>query len=263
MPPTKIARTKPSREAARAGTRFCDRSPPASKADHTAPWSNSTSGRSRTPSSPQAKHSPSPDPDPAASPGAAGPSPDPARPAHNGAPRAPATRPRARRAARSAHKGGRAGPGTRQVLLRASRAARGRGRGPGPAGLGALTFSMVPGSRRSSSRQRTTPSFSDACKKPSGSEMVFLGDSSTPRVMSHVTVCSAEFIAAAARAGRREGARARRSPRSGGPARGRPRPRRLRAHGALGAGDWLGRPSRSGSAPLAPRALARCQVPFH
>lgn len=72
---------------------------------------------------------------------------------------------------------------------------------PGP-----LTFSMVPGSRRSSSRHRTTPSLSDACKKTSGSEMVFFGDSSTPRVMSHVTVCSAEFIAAAARAARTEGA---------------------------------------------------------
>lgn len=57
---------------------------------------------------------------------------------------------------------------------------------------------MVPGSRRSSSLQRTTPSFRDACKNPSGSEMLFLGDSSTPRVISHVTVCSAEFMAAAA-----------------------------------------------------------------
>lgn len=79
---------------------------------------------------------------------------------------------------------------------------------PGPvrrggAGWGALTFSMVPGSRRSNSLQRTTPSFRDACRKPSGSEMVFLGDSSTPKVMSHVTVCSAEFIAAARPASRR------------------------------------------------------------
>lgn len=57
---------------------------------------------------------------------------------------------------------------------------------------------MVPGSRRSSSLHSTTPSFREACKNPSGSEMLFLGDSSTPRVISHVTVCSAEFMAAAA-----------------------------------------------------------------
>jgi hypothetical protein len=140
-----------------------------------------------------------------------GPLSGPGRPAHNGAPGAPATGPRARRAARSAHKGERAGP--EPARARCSCAHRGPGRaGPGRAGGAgwawgwALTFSMVPGSRRSSSLQRTTPSFSDACKKTSGSEMVFLGDSSTPRVISHVTVCSAEFIAAAARAGRREGA---------------------------------------------------------
>lgn len=69
--------------------------------------------------------------------------------------------------------------------------------GPRPAAH-RLTFSMVPGSRRSSRRHSTTPSLRDACRKPSGSATVFLGDSSTPSAMSHVTVCSAEFIAAAA-----------------------------------------------------------------
>lgn len=33
--------------------------------------------------------------------------------------------------------------------------------------------------------------------------MVFLGDSSTPRAISHVTVCSAEFMAMAAAGGGR------------------------------------------------------------
>lgn len=63
-----------------------------------------------------------------------------------------------------------------------------------PKWCGLLTFSVVPGRSRSSSLHKTTPSFNDDCKKPSGSEMVFFGDSSTPRVMSHVTVCSAGFM---------------------------------------------------------------------
>lgn len=58
----------------------------------------------------------------------------------------------------------------------------------------ALTLSVEPGLRRSSSRHRTTPSFRELCRKASGSEMVFLGDSSTPSVINHVTVCSAEFM---------------------------------------------------------------------
>lgn len=152
---------------------------------------------------------------------------------HTMAPRTPATgssrrqrAPRAGRVPGSAHKGDawapprpalsqpraatrcrRERPGTRASLRIAGEAGRGASHRlglppPGPVrrggvGPGTLTFSMVPGSRRSSSLQRTTPSFRDACRKPSGSEMVFLGDSSTPKVMSHVTVCSAEFIAAA------------------------------------------------------------------
>lgn len=58
----------------------------------------------------------------------------------------------------------------------------------------ALTFSVDPGLSRSSSLHKTTPSFREVCKKASGSEMVFFGDSSTPSVINHVTVCSAEFM---------------------------------------------------------------------
>ncbi len=58
----------------------------------------------------------------------------------------------------------------------------------------ALTFSVDPGLSRSSSLHRTTPSFREVCRKASGSEMVFFGDSSTPSVINHVTVCSAEFM---------------------------------------------------------------------
>lgn len=58
----------------------------------------------------------------------------------------------------------------------------------------ALTFSVDPGLSRSSSLHRTTPSFKEVCRNASGSEMVFFGDSSTPSVISHVTVCSAEFM---------------------------------------------------------------------
>ena len=164
------------------------------------------------------------------------PAPSPSHTSHNGAPSsrhwilAPPARPPHGWRSRSAHKGGAWAPPRprspspardHQVPVRAIPCPRvsahpgspwtRRGAGPPTApsshcrGLltkGAqagetLTFSMVPGSRRSNSLQRTTPSFKDACRKPSGSEMVFLGDSSTPKVMSHVTVCSAEFIAAA------------------------------------------------------------------
>lgn len=155
--------------------------------------------------------------------------------------------------------------------LRAPPAAAGTRRGahrPGPGRRGGasaapLTFSMVPGSRRSSSRHRTTPSFRDACRKPSGSAMVFLGDSSTPRVMSHVTVCSAEFIAAA------RPASPRREPVWAPFTSERPRPGRLRpppppARPWAGRPrDWLGRRrGPAGSRSLA-CVLADCQVPFH
>lgn len=63
----------------------------------------------------------------------------------------------------------------------------------------ALTLSVVPGRSRSSNLHRTTPSFNEDCRNPSGSEMVFFGDSKTPSVMSHVTVCSAGFMATPAR----------------------------------------------------------------
>lgn len=59
----------------------------------------------------------------------------------------------------------------------------------------ALTFSVDPGLSRSSSLHRTTPSLREVCRNASGSEMVFFGDSSTPSVINHVTVCSAEFMA--------------------------------------------------------------------
>lgn len=59
-----------------------------------------------------------------------------------------------------------------------------------------LTFSVQPGRRRSSNRHNTTPSFNAPCRNPSGSDTVFFGDSRTPSVMSHVTVCSAGFILA-------------------------------------------------------------------
>lgn len=58
----------------------------------------------------------------------------------------------------------------------------------------ALTFSVDPGLSRSSSLHKTTPSFREVCRNASGSEMVFFGDSSTPSVINHVTVCSAEFM---------------------------------------------------------------------
>lgn len=58
----------------------------------------------------------------------------------------------------------------------------------------ALTFSVDPGLSRSSSLHKTTPSFRELCRNASGSEMVFFGDSSTPSVINHVTVCSAEFM---------------------------------------------------------------------
>lgn len=116
----------------------------------------------------------------------------------------------------------------------------------GGADRGALTFSMVPGSRRSNSLQRTTPSFRDACRKPSGSEMVFLGDSSTPKVMSHVTVCSAEFIAAA------RPASLRREPVSAPFTSERPQPGRERSPPPPPARPWRG--PRRRLARAAPRS---------
>lgn len=61
-------------------------------------------------------------------------------------------------------------------------------------GVNALTFSVEPGLRRSNSLHKTTPSFKELWRNASGSEMVFFGDSSTPSVINHVTVCSAEFM---------------------------------------------------------------------
>lgn len=58
-----------------------------------------------------------------------------------------------------------------------------------------LTLSTVPGLSRCSSLHSTAPSCRDVWRKASGSEMLFLGDSRTPSVMSHVTVRSAEFMA--------------------------------------------------------------------
>ncbi len=57
-----------------------------------------------------------------------------------------------------------------------------------------LTVWTEPGRSRSSNLHKTTPSLRDACKKPSGSDSVFLGDSRTPSVINHVMVCSAEFM---------------------------------------------------------------------
>lgn len=54
---------------------------------------------------------------------------------------------------------------------------------------------MEPGLSRSSSLHKTTPSLREVCKNASGSDIVFFGDSSTPSVISQVTVCSAEFMA--------------------------------------------------------------------
>lgn len=59
-----------------------------------------------------------------------------------------------------------------------------------------LTFT-VPGLSLSSSRHRTVPSCRDVWRKASGSEMLFFGDSRTPKDMSQVTVCSAEFMSEA------------------------------------------------------------------
>lgn len=57
-----------------------------------------------------------------------------------------------------------------------------------------LTFSVEPGLSRSNSLHKTTPSLRELWRNASGSEMVFFGDSSTPSVINHVTVCSAEFM---------------------------------------------------------------------
>lgn len=68
-------------------------------------------------------------------------------------------------------------------------------RGSGEEGcFNALTFSVDPGLSRSNSLHKTTPSFRELWRNASGSEMVFFGDSRTPSVINHVTVCSAEFM---------------------------------------------------------------------
>lgn len=64
----------------------------------------------------------------------------------------------------------------------------------GAGGFNVLTFSVEPGLSRSNSLHKTTPSFRELWRNASGSEMVFFGDSSTPSVINHVTVCSAEFM---------------------------------------------------------------------
>lgn len=58
-----------------------------------------------------------------------------------------------------------------------------------------LTLGVNPGTSRSASLHRTTPSFSDVFKNSSGSAMFFLGELSTPSDINHVTVCSSGFIA--------------------------------------------------------------------
>lgn len=57
-----------------------------------------------------------------------------------------------------------------------------------------ITFEMAPGSTRSISLHRTTPSLRDVFRNSSGSAIFFLGELSTPNVISHVTVCSSGFI---------------------------------------------------------------------
>lgn len=86
--------------------------------------------------------------------------------------------------------------GSTQTRRRGGRLVVCRGEREGECGgcMIALTFSVDPGLSRSSSLHKTTPSFREVCKKASGSEMVFFGDSSTPSVINHVTVCSAEFM---------------------------------------------------------------------
>lgn len=64
--------------------------------------------------------------------------------------------------------------------------------------LSLVTFVIDPGTSRSISLHKTTPSLSDALRNPSGSAMFFLGELSTPREMSQVTVCSSGFMAARA-----------------------------------------------------------------
>ncbi len=53
---------------------------------------------------------------------------------------------------------------------------------------------MAPGSTRSISLHRTIPSRRDVFRNSSGSAIFFLGELSTPNVISHVTVCSSGFI---------------------------------------------------------------------
>lgn len=57
------------------------------------------------------------------------------------------------------------------------------------------TFGSEPGTSRSMSLHKTTPSFREVFKNSSGSAMFFLGELSTPNDISHVTVCSSGFIA--------------------------------------------------------------------
>lgn len=57
-----------------------------------------------------------------------------------------------------------------------------------------LTFSAEPGLSLLISLHSTTPFFSEDFKNSSGSQIVFLGESKTPKDISHVTILSSGFI---------------------------------------------------------------------
>ena len=59
-----------------------------------------------------------------------------------------------------------------------------------------LTFSTEPGLNLLISLHSTTPFFNEDFKNSSGSQMVFLGESNTPKDMSQVTTRSSGFITA-------------------------------------------------------------------
>lgn len=58
-----------------------------------------------------------------------------------------------------------------------------------------LTFSREPGLSLLINLHSTTPFFSEDFKNSSGSQMVFLGESKTPKDISHVTIRSSGFMA--------------------------------------------------------------------
>lgn len=58
-----------------------------------------------------------------------------------------------------------------------------------------LTLGVKPGTSRSVSLHRTTPSLRDVFRNSSGSAMFFFGELSTPSDINHVTVCSSGFMA--------------------------------------------------------------------